>query len=95
MRQQLDSVLENNVPEKDMPVSECKHFWKIESSNSASSVGVCKYCGAEKEFLNALPDFTVVRRNSVVLPASDSSQPKADSEKDDAQFEDSDAVIPV
>ena len=83
MRQRLDGVLEKKVPEKDISVSECKHFWKIENSNSAASGGVCKYCGAEKEFLNALPDFTVVRRNSTVVPASDLPEPKAGGEKDD------------
>ncbi len=41
---------------------ECRHYWKIESAEGTVSRGVCKLCGAEQEFQNTLPDFTVVRR---------------------------------
>ncbi len=31
----------------------CIHHWIIESPNGASSMGVCKICGMEKEFRNS------------------------------------------
>lgn len=32
------------------------HHWRIEEANGPRSVGVCKYCGAEKQFKNWLED---------------------------------------
>ena len=46
---------------------ECHHYWIIESAKGPVSRGVCKFCGAEKEFLNSLPDLTVVKRNARLL----------------------------
>jgi hypothetical protein len=34
----------------------CIHRWRIESPNGATSHGVCRYCGAEKEFPNSAED---------------------------------------
>jgi len=35
------------------PLSPCgAHWWKIQSADGPVSVGVCKYCGEEREFLN-------------------------------------------
>ena len=31
---------------------ECSHHWIIESPKGSTSKGVCKKCGAEKEFQN-------------------------------------------
>lgn len=36
---------------------ECAHHWLIEPPSGPMSKGVCKLCGAEKEFLNNLPEF--------------------------------------
>ncbi|MBI2831778.1 MAG: hypothetical protein HYX79_05940 [Chloroflexi bacterium] len=33
----------------------CCHFWMIESPNGPTSKGVCRFCGAEKEFNNSIP----------------------------------------
>jgi hypothetical protein len=33
----------------------CPHWWIIESANGPKSLGRCKYCHAEKEFLNSAP----------------------------------------
>ena len=30
----------------------CVHYWVIETPRGPTSTGVCKYCGAEKEFKN-------------------------------------------
>ena len=35
----------------------CVHYWIIESPKGPTSKGVCKYCGAEREFLNYWGDF--------------------------------------
>jgi len=35
------------------PNVECCHHWIIESVNGPTSRGLCKNCGAEKEFLNS------------------------------------------
>ncbi len=42
----------------------CHHFWAIEAANGPTSVGVCKYCGQRKEFLNAFPTVNPLRRSS-------------------------------
>ena len=35
------------------PVKEtCRHHWIIEAPSGPTSKGVCKLCGAEKEFIN-------------------------------------------
>jgi hypothetical protein len=34
----------------------CRHHWLIESPAGSTSVGVCKNCGARKEFYNSTPE---------------------------------------
>ncbi len=46
---------------------ECRHHWIIETADGPVSRGICKLCGAKKEFSNSLPDFTTVRRHSSVF----------------------------
>ena len=41
---------EFNAPES------CAHYWLIESANGPTSYGICRICGARKEFLNAIPE---------------------------------------
>lgn len=36
--------------------TKCSHYWIIETAHGPTSKGVCKYCGEEKEFLNAWQD---------------------------------------
>ncbi len=33
--------------------TECQHHWRIASPNGATSQGICKRCGAEREFPNS------------------------------------------
>jgi hypothetical protein len=33
----------------------CRHYWLIEPPNGPTSIGVCKICGATREFDNQLP----------------------------------------
>jgi hypothetical protein len=46
------SILEQETTEPT-----CRHHWLIESPHGATSMGVCKLCGAEKEFRNSAGDF--------------------------------------
>ena len=43
---------------------QCHHYWIIEIANGSKSRGVCQYCGETRDFLNTMPDFTVVKRNT-------------------------------
>ena len=47
-----------------------QHYWVINTAEGPISKGVCKLCGAEKEFLNAMPELVVVKRrtNPLELP---------------------------
>ena len=42
----------------------CMHYWLIESATGRKSRGVCKFCGAEKEFLNSVPDYSTLKPGS-------------------------------
>jgi len=35
----------------------CRHHWLIESPQGRTSMGMCKLCGAQKEFSNSGTDF--------------------------------------
>ncbi len=47
-------VVEEATAPVEGPV--CIHRWRIESPNGATSHGVCRNCGAEKEFPNSAED---------------------------------------
>ncbi len=40
----------------ELPTGECHHYWLIESAKGHTSRGVCKLCGASKEFFNSIPE---------------------------------------
>ena len=52
MRSKTSSAVIDRIQEK--PV--CIHHWLIETANRPTSRGICKYCGAEKEFSNIFYD---------------------------------------
>ncbi len=39
---------------QEQVVSECKHYWMIDSPNGPTSEGVCKICGERSEFRNSM-----------------------------------------
>ena len=90
MRQKIESISDKNIAG-----DECHHYWKIEGSNNPTSMGVCKYCGAEKEFLNHLPDFAVIRRNSKLVEMVDLPEPELPDDKCNSEVEKADAALPV
>lgn len=49
---------------KKIEKEQCHHYWVIEVANGPRSVGVCKYCGEKKEFLNAFPPLNPLKKNS-------------------------------
>jgi hypothetical protein len=38
------------------PARQCRHHWVIDAPEGATSLGVCKLCGAKKEFPNSASD---------------------------------------
>lgn len=53
LREGQSAVQEASLPE----TPECRHYWLIESPHGPTSLGICKYCGAQKEFRNSAGDF--------------------------------------
>lgn len=47
-----------------LPKDQCHHYWIIEIANGPKSQGICRYCGESREFLNAVPDFNTMKRNT-------------------------------
>ena len=64
--------IKNEIQEHATPADNGghQHYWVIEAAEGSTSKGVCKLCGAEKEFLNSMPELTVVKRrtNPLELP---------------------------
>ncbi len=73
--------------------SECRHYWMIEDARGSTSRGVCKFCGAEKEFSNSWPDFTAMRRNNNVLELPNLPDIEPDGEWDDSELKESSANL--
>lgn len=46
----------NNITQDATIEAECHHYWIIETAHGPTSKGICKHCGAEKQFLNYAPD---------------------------------------
>lgn len=41
------------IERTEAAIAECRHHWKIDAPNGATSMGVCKRCGTEREFANS------------------------------------------
>ena len=46
----------NHPPLEKTVNQNCCHYWRIEAIDGRRSKGVCKYCGAEMEFINLFED---------------------------------------
>lgn len=42
----------------------CIHHWIIEAADGVNSPGVCKYCGAKREFRNALDYLAAIKQEA-------------------------------
>jgi hypothetical protein len=45
------------VEEQQVLEPVCRHHWRIETPRGATSQGVCKVCGATKEFRNSVESY--------------------------------------
>jgi hypothetical protein len=73
------------VQEREAPaVAECRHHWLIESPHGATSWGMCKLCGARREFSNSASD--AIWDGEGVLSARDSPGPLIKSVVEDEGF---------
>ncbi|KPJ48208.1 MAG: hypothetical protein AMJ38_05815 [Dehalococcoidia bacterium DG_22] len=43
-------------PDEATKEAGCRHHWLIESPQGPTSMGICKLCGAQKEFRNSASD---------------------------------------
>jgi len=43
--------------DKGIKEHRCRHHWLIESAQGPTSMGMCKLCGAQREFKNSATDF--------------------------------------
>lgn len=43
-------------------LSNCPHFWLIDTPDGPTSTGRCKYCGEVREMSNVFPTFNPLRR---------------------------------
>lgn len=50
----IDELRVGDEGEPTEPV--CRHHWRIESPNGATSYGKCKLCGQVREFMNSSSD---------------------------------------
>ncbi|MFQ6122917.1 MAG: hypothetical protein ACE5LA_07690 [Dehalococcoidales bacterium] len=71
----------------------CRHYWLIETANGPTSRGVCKFCGAEKDFYNSWPGYTFLKRNTDVFELPDSPEIGSDRELADLELEESGANL--
>lgn len=71
------------APEEPVARDKCRHYWIIESPNGPTSRGVCKLCGAEKEFQNSFPESFWERDRSLCFAPSGLSDIEPDKERDD------------
>lgn len=65
MRQKVKEKNRENVAN-----DQCRHYWIIEVANGPKSLGVCRYCGETRDFLNSMPDLIVPKHknNPLDLP---------------------------
>ena len=75
MRQKVKEKVENPVAE-----DQCHHYWVIEIANGPKSQGVCKYCGETRSFLNAMPNFSQMKRNKSPLDLPEMPEVELDEE---------------
>jgi hypothetical protein len=67
MKQKVKEITVSKTREEKVSDDKCPHFWDIEAANGPSSMGVCRFCGETREFLNAFPDFNPLRRRNSPL----------------------------
>jgi len=75
-------------PVQVLEKEECSHYWVIESATGPTSQGICKFCGAVRDFQNSFPDPNYQKRNNRVLKEfSELLEAEPDKEPDDSELE--------
>jgi hypothetical protein len=76
-------------PKNEAPTAaaQCTHFWVIEPARGPTSAGVCKRCGAAKEFHNSLSDLWPAADEAPATVESDEEKTEAEpkAEKEEAE----------
>ena len=80
-------------PEKPAKESNCRHYWVIEDAGGPTSRGVCKFCGAEKEFLNSWPDSRSKEQNTRLFELPNLLDVESDTESEDSESKKSNANL--
>jgi hypothetical protein len=77
----------NDVKEKQSAVqTACRHYWVIETADGPTSRGICKICGAEKEFYNSWSAYSYIGKeaqNVFNLPNMLEDKKEDEEEKED------------
>lgn len=60
----MRGLKERHAPMVRASGDKCPHYWVIDSATGPTSRGVCKRCGAVKEFFNSL-DAMVANREAI------------------------------
>ena len=81
-------------PVQVLEKEECSHYWVIGSATGPSSQGVCKFCGAVREFHNSFPEPIYLKRNTRVLKKfAELLETEPDEEPDDSELEKTGACL--
>ena len=81
-------------PVQVLEKEECIHYWVIESATGSTSQGVCKFCGAVRDFHNSFPEPDYLKRNTRVLKEfSELLEVEPDKEPDDSELEKTGACL--
>lgn len=86
-----DRLKESNV--KPSEKDECRHYWIIESAQGPTSRGICKFCGAEREFCNSWPGFSYAGKDARVFDLPELVEVKSEEEPEDAELKESGANV--
>ncbi|MCX7912575.1 MAG: hypothetical protein N2506_06420 [Dehalococcoidales bacterium] len=55
-------VLTEKQPQAEAETGQCRHYWVIETARGPKSSGRCRYCGEIREFLNSMPEYSLIKR---------------------------------
>ena len=72
------------APAEQMVNGDCRHYWVIDSPKGPTSLGVCRFCGAEKEFQNFMPELMWEGDQSFLFKSFDVKDNKPDEKWDDS-----------
>lgn len=76
-----EATITREAPEQT--ATQCKHHWIIETAQGPVSRGVCRLCGAVKEFYNSPPETSLFLKRRPPVPELaelDKEEPKLEQE---------------